>query len=96
MRRPESVSPTVHRSILLGASLLCIVVAAVLLHLASVATEPSVVRRCAVYAGCVGNAFLCGLVWVGTGWWRLAGIGLMAPTMWLVLGAHEQAMRLAE
>ena len=85
-----------HRSILLGSSLVCIVVAAALLHFSAGANEPLVVRRCAIYAGCVGNAFLCGLVWVGTGWWRLAGIGLMAPTMWLVLGAHEQSMRLAE
>lgn len=82
-----------HRSILLGAAITCIVVAAALLHFSSLAAEPLVVRGCVIYVGCVANALLCGLVWIGTGWWRLAGIGLMAPTVWLVLGAHEQSMR---
>jgi hypothetical protein len=36
----------------------------------------------------MGNVCLMGLIWVGSGWWRLAGIGLMAPTFWVMLGAH--------
>jgi hypothetical protein len=32
----------------------------------------------------VGNVLLVALIWIGSGWWRLAGLVLMAPTMWVV------------
>ena len=75
------------RSMLLGAAIVCIAVALMLPYLPG--QDYRNVMRYALYIACIGNLCLMGLIWIGTGWWRLAGIGLMAPTMWVVLGAHN-------
>ena len=75
------------RSVLLGAAVVCIAVALMLPYVPG--QDYRSVMRYALYIACIGNLCLMGLIWIGTGWWRLAGIGLMAPTMWVVLGAHS-------
>jgi len=77
------------RFTLLGAAIVCIAVALLLPYVPVAGQDYRGVLRCALYVACIGNVCLMGLIWIGTGWWRLAGIGLMAPTMWVVLGAHD-------
>ena len=77
------------RSMLLGAAVACIAVALLLPFTPVPGQDYRSVLRYALYVACIGNLCLMGLVWIGTGWWRLAAIGLMAPTMWVVLGAHD-------
>jgi hypothetical protein len=86
---PLAASKTMQRSVLLGAAIVCIVVALLLPQLTIAGYDYRTVMRCALYVACIGNLCLMGLIWIGTGWWRLAGIGLMAPTMWVVLGAQQ-------
>jgi hypothetical protein len=86
------VTPTAQRAILLGLALACIVVAMLLPYVGVAGLEVRTMMRCALYIACVGNVCLMGLIWIGTGWWRLAGIGLMAPTMWIVLGVHHRSL----
>jgi hypothetical protein len=83
------MSQTMQRSMLLGAAVACIVAALLLPHAPIAGQDYRSVVRYALYIACIGNLCLMGLIWIGTGWWRLAGIGLMAPTMWVVLGAHD-------
>ena len=77
------------RSLLLGAAIVCIAVAFLLPYVPMAGQDYRSIMRCALYVACIGNLCLMGLIWIGTGWWRLAGIGLMAPTMWVVLGAQR-------
>lgn len=83
------MGPTTQRSMLLGAALVCIAVAWMLPYVPIAGYDYRSIVRYALYVACAGNLCLMGLIWIGTGWWRLAGIGLMAPTMWIVLGAHR-------
>lgn len=77
------------RSLLLGAAIVCIAVALLLPYVPLAGQDDRSIMRYALYVACIGNLCLMGLIWIGTGWWRLAGIGLMAPTMWVVLGAQR-------
>ena len=83
------MSATIQRSLLLGVALVCIAVALLLPYLRVPGQDYRTIVRCTLYVACVGNLCLMGLIWIGTGWWRLVGIGLMAPTMWVVLGAQR-------
>jgi hypothetical protein len=82
------------RSLLLAGAVVCIVVALLLPYVGIAGADHGRVFRYSVYVACMGNVCLMGLIWVGSGWWRLAGIGLMAPTIWVVLGAHSPNLTL--
>ena len=72
------------RWMLLAAATSCMV-AALLCVTGAIAGQayPRVLFTALVFA-MVGNVLLVALIWVGTGWWRVAGLVLMAPTMWVV------------
>jgi hypothetical protein len=85
---------TMQRSLLLGAAIVCILVAMLLPYVGLAGADPRRVARFTVYVACLGNLCLMGLIWIGSGWWRLAGIGLMGPIIWVVLGALSPRLTL--